>query len=93
MSFISKLENLLLKRKKDLPPESYTSKLFQNGLDHILQKFGEESVEYLIASKNSSRKHKISEGADVLFHFLVSLVENDISYEDIILELQKRHQK
>ncbi len=93
MLFIQELETLLLDRKKNLPSGSYSSELFQHGLDHILQKFGEESVEYLIASKNSSRNRQISEGADVLFHFLVSLVENNISYEDIIFELEKRHRK
>ena len=93
MSFIRELEDLLLSRKKSLPAGSYSSELFRQGLDHILQKFGEESVEYLIASKNSARDRQISEGADVLFHFLVSLIENNISYEDIVNELEKRHQK
>ena len=93
MPFIQELESLLKERKKSLPPDSYTTRLFESGLDRILQKFGEESVEYIISAKNSSREKKISEAADLLFHFLVSLVESNISYKDIILELKKRHQK
>ena len=93
MSFIAELELILKERKKSLPPGSYSSELFRSGLDQILQKFGEESVEYLIACKNSSRERQVSEAADTLFHFLVSLVENGISYEDVILELKKRHKK
>ena len=93
MSFINQLEALLLQRKQELPPNSYSSSLFRDGIDKILQKLGEESTEYIIASKNQAKQEKVSEAADLLFHFLISLVQNNISYQDIINELEKRNKK
>ena len=93
LNFLLDLEALLKQRKIKAPEDSYTSKLFDKGLDAILQKFGEESVEYMIVAKNNKRKEKISEGADMLFHFIVSLVQQDISFDEIIKELEARHYK
>ena len=93
LNFLLDLETLLKRRKKERPKNSYTSELFIKGLDHILQKFGEESVEYMIASKNNVKKAKISEGTDMLFHFMVSLVQQDITFSEIVKELEKRHRK
>ena len=92
LEFLSKLEQLLISRKKELPEKSYTTHLFNSGLDKILQKIGEESAEYIIDSKNQDRSRTIEEGADLFFHFLVSLVEQDIPFSEIMNELEKRHE-
>ena len=93
LNFLLDLEALLKQRKTKAPENSYTSELFDKGLDAILQKFGEESIEYMIAAKNNKRKEKILEGADMLFHFIVSLVQQNISLDEIIKELKIRHNK
>ncbi len=91
MEFLLKLENLLQTRKQNLPEDSYTTRLFQGGLDRILKKVGEESGEVIIASKNSSKEELIHEIADLLFHIQVLLVEKNISLQEIIHELERRH--
>ena len=93
LSFLPDLEALLKQRKIKSPENSYTSELFNKGVDAVLQKFGEEAIEYMIAVKNNKRREKISEGADMLFHFIVSLVQQDISFDEIIKELEARHHK
>jgi len=93
ISFLPQLFELLQERKKKLPENSYTSKLFQEGLDRIAQKVGEEAVEVVIAAKNSETGKFVGESADLLFHFLVLLAEKGIALQEIIAELQKRHSK
>jgi len=89
--FLSQLESLLNDRKRTLPEGSYTSKMFQKGLDKITQKVGEEAVETVIASKNDDRKEFVYESADLIFHLLLLLVEKDVPLRDIINELEQRH--
>lgn len=91
MQFFLELEELLKKRKLELPENSYTSKLFQKGLDKILKKVGEESGEVIIAAKNTDKQELIHEIADLIFHLQVLLVEKNYSILEIEKELQARH--
>lgn len=90
MNFLWELQNILKKRKRELPEGSYSTKLFSEGKDRILKKIGEEAGELIIAAKNE-RSETIHEGADLMFHFLVLLVHEGIDLDDIIAELQRRH--
>ena len=85
------LYQLLEGRKKDLPEGSYTTYLFQKGLDKILKKVGEESTEVIIAGKARDKAETVYEIADLAYHVLVLMVELGISVEDIREELASRH--
>jgi phosphoribosyl-AMP cyclohydrolase / phosphoribosyl-ATP pyrophosphohydrolase len=91
------LQNLfkLIQERKDQRPEgSYTSYLFNSGLDKILKKVGEESAETIIAAKNADledgRTQLTSEISDLLYHLLVLMVEREVSLQDILNELNNR---
>ena len=85
------LYQLLVSRKKDLPEGSYTTYLFQKGLDKILKKVGEESTEVIIAGKAEDKAETIYEIADLAYHVLVLMVQMGISVADIRRELASRH--
>ena len=88
---LESLYELLMGRKKDLPEGSYTTYLFQKGLDKILKKVGEETTEVIIAAKAEDRAETIYEIADLTYHILVLMAEAGISVEDIRNELAGRH--
>ena len=85
------LEQLLQGRKKDLPEGSYTTYLFQKGIDKILKKVGEECTEVIIAGKADDRAETVYEIADLAYHVMVLMVQMGISVEDIRKELAGRH--
>lgn len=85
------LYQLLQSRKKELPEGSYTTYLFQKGLDKILKKVGEESTEVIIAGKAEDKAETIYEIADLAYHVLVLMVQMGISVEDVRKELASRH--
>lgn len=85
------LMELLEGRKADKPEGSYTTYLFEKGLDKILKKVGEESTEVIIAAKAEDKKETIYEIADLAYHVLVLMVEAGISLEDVRKELASRH--
>jgi phosphoribosyl-ATP pyrophosphohydrolase/phosphoribosyl-AMP cyclohydrolase len=87
---IENLYRLILERKETLPEGSYTTYLFNKGLDKILKKVGEETAEVLIAAKNNSKEELVYEASDLLYHLTVLMVEQGISYEDLSQELKKR---
>jgi phosphoribosyl-ATP pyrophosphohydrolase/phosphoribosyl-ATP pyrophosphohydrolase/phosphoribosyl-AMP cyclohydrolase len=91
MEFLMNLENILKQRKKELPQGSYTARLFQEGEDRILKKIIEEAGEVLLAIKGRQKKEIIHESADLIFHLMVALVEKDISLEEVVEELKRRH--
>ncbi|GMU94822.1 MAG: bifunctional phosphoribosyl-AMP cyclohydrolase/phosphoribosyl-ATP diphosphatase HisIE [Ignavibacterium album] len=91
INFLGRLNDLIYDRKKNLPEGSYTSELFNSGSDRIIQKVGEEAVEVLIAVKNKSRKEIVYESADLLYHLMVMLADNDIKLSDVVDELKSRH--
>ncbi|MBO5360320.1 MAG: bifunctional phosphoribosyl-AMP cyclohydrolase/phosphoribosyl-ATP diphosphatase HisIE [Clostridia bacterium] len=88
---IQGLEELLKSRKANPPAGSYTSYLFEKGIDKILKKVGEESTEVIIAAKADDKKETIYEVADLAYHVMVMMVEMGISVEDILNELSSRH--
>ena len=85
------LYELLEGRKKDLPEGSYTTYLFQKGIDKILKKIGEESTEVIIAGKADDKAETVYEIADLAYHIMVMMVEMGISVDDIRKELASRH--
>ena len=85
------LYELLEGRKKDMPEGSYTTYLFQKGIDKILKKVGEESTEVIIAGKDNDKKETIYEIADLAYHIMVMMVEMGISVDDVRKELASRH--
>ena len=85
------LYDLLVGRKENLPEGSYTTYLFQKGLDKILKKVGEECTEVIIAGKAEDKAETVYEIADLCYHVLVLMVQMGISVEDIHNELAGRH--
>lgn len=85
------LMDLLNGRKEELPEGSYTTYLFQKGLDKILKKVGEESTEVIIAGKAEDKKETIYEIADLTYHIMVLMTQLGISLEDVRQELKRRH--
>ena len=88
---IQGLADLLQGRMEERPEGSYTTYLFDKGLDKILKKVGEECTEVIIAGKAGDKKETIYEVADLAYHVMVMMVEMGISLEDIIAEESKRH--
>ena len=85
------LMELIRGRKTEGKEGSYTTYLFEKGLDKILKKVGEESTEVIIAAKAEDKKETIYEIADLAYHIMVLMVEAGISLEDITEELASRH--
>ncbi|MBQ9104142.1 MAG: bifunctional phosphoribosyl-AMP cyclohydrolase/phosphoribosyl-ATP diphosphatase HisIE [Clostridia bacterium] len=85
------LYQLLQGRKENLPEGSYTTYLFQKGIDKILKKVGEENTEVIIAAKAGDKKETIYELADLCYHAMVLMVEMGISIKDVHNELASRH--
>lgn len=85
------LYQMLQGRKAELPEGSYTTYLFQKGIDKILKKIGEECTEVIIASKDNDKAETIYEIADLMYHTMVMMVEMGISVDDVMKELASRH--
>jgi len=88
---IQQLYSLVEDRRRKRPPGSYTTKLFEEGIDKIVKKLGEEAVETVIAAKNDSGDRIVEEASDLLYHLIVTLVAKGVSLEEIKSELVKRH--
>ncbi len=85
------LMELIAGRKSEKKEGSYTSYLFEKGIDKILKKVGEECTEVIIAAKDNDRAETIYEVADLTYHVMVMLLEMGISLDDIRAELRSRH--
>ena len=85
------LYDMLVGRNKERPEGSYTTYLFEKGLDKILKKVGEECTEVIIAGKADDKKETVYEIADLTYHLLVLMIQMGISLEDIHRELASRH--
>ena len=85
------LVSLIEQRKIEKTEGSYTTYLFEKGLDKILKKVGEESTEVIIAAKADDKRDTVYEIADLTYHLLVLMIEMGISLEDIHKELASRH--
>ena len=88
---IDGLYDLLVGRKQTMPEGSYTTYLFQKGIDKILKKVGEESTEVIIGGKAGDKAETVYEIADLAYHVMVLMVEMGITMEDIRKELASRH--
>ncbi len=87
---LNELYSVIESRKRELPEGSYTSYLFEQGLDKILKKLGEESSETIIAAKNEDRDALVRESCDLLYHLLVLLAEREVSLAEVRDELARR---
>lgn len=87
---VARLYDLIAVRKETRPEGSYTTRLFEEGIDKIVKKLGEEAVETVIAAKNESSDRIVEETADLVYHLLVTLVAKGVTLEDIGEELRKR---
>ena len=85
------LMELIRGRKTDKKEGSYTTYLFEKGIDKILKKVGEESTEVIIAAKDNDKKETVYEIADLAYHIMVLMCEMGISLDDIRTELASRH--
>ena len=85
------LMELLKGRKEEMPEGSYTSYLFEKGIDKILKKVGEESTEVIVAAKGGDKKETVYEIADLAYHVMVLMTEAGISLDDVRAELASRH--
>lgn len=91
--FLKYLQHFIEKRYKEMPEGSYTTSLFQSGINRMAQKVGEEALESVIEACNGTDDRLIYESADMLYHLIVLLTSKGLSIEDLARELQKRHKK
>lgn len=91
--FFKYLQTFIEKRYKDMPEGSYTTSLFQSGVNRMAQKVGEEAIESVIEACNGTDERLVYESADMLYHLIVLLTSKGLSIEDLSRELQKRHKK
>ncbi|MFQ3544875.1 bifunctional phosphoribosyl-AMP cyclohydrolase/phosphoribosyl-ATP diphosphatase HisIE [Halobacillus rhizosphaerae] len=89
---LDKLQEVLAERKTLLPEGSYTSQLFQEGVDRIAKKIGEEAGEVIIAAKNDDPQELSMESADLLFHLLLLLTDRGVTLDQVFEVLEERHQ-
>ena len=87
---LEQLYELIESRQRERPADSYTTYLFDAGLDKILKKLGEESAETIIAAKNDDNDPLVSEVSDLIYHLLVLLVARGVTLETIAAELKRR---
>lgn len=91
--FLNDLDSLIQSRKSSLTPGSYTTSLFESGINRIAQKVGEEATETIIAALNQSEAAFLDEAADLIYHLNVLLVEKGFSLHDVDANLKNRHKK
>ena len=89
--FLGELQLFIDRRKEEMPEGSYTTSLFNKGINKIAQKVGEEALETVIEATNGSKEHLVYEASDLLYHLLVMLTEKGLRIEDVAAELQQRH--
>lgn len=93
MKELDVLYETIKERKEHGEAGSYTSYLFDKGLEKILKKVGEECTEVVIASLTQTKEDQVNEIGDLLYHLMVLMVEKGISLDDVNAELEKRSQK
>lgn len=90
IDILQRLYEVVLERRNADPEESYVAKRFKQGKAKIAQKFGEESVETIIAAMQDDKKEVISESADMIFHWLLLLAHAGVKPEQVMEELDRR---
>jgi phosphoribosyl-ATP pyrophosphohydrolase/phosphoribosyl-AMP cyclohydrolase len=93
LSFLLSLQDLIHKRKMEMPPDSYTTKLFEKGMNKIAQKVGEEAIELVIEAMDINDELLLNEAADLIYHLLVLLSARDKDIRDVVAVLEERHNK
>jgi phosphoribosyl-AMP cyclohydrolase / phosphoribosyl-ATP pyrophosphohydrolase len=91
--FLSQLEQVMTERIAQKPDGSYSAKLWAAGTKRIAQKVGEEGVEVALAATAGDTKELVSETADLMFHLLLLLRKRELSLQDVVNELERRHTK
>ncbi len=89
--FLSELSDFIERRKREMPAGSYTTSLFQDGLNRMAQKVGEEALELVIEAVGGSNERLVYEGSDMLYHLIVLLTDKGLRIEDLAKELAARH--
>lgn len=90
-NFLSQLEQVISERKHDAPENSYTAHLFSRGTTKIAQKVGEEGVEVALAAVAETKEDLLGECADLFYHTLVLLQDQNIDLKEVMAVLQQRH--
>ena len=89
--FLKTLQNIIEKRRQEMPDGSYTTSLFNSGIGRIAQKVGEEAVETVIEAITGNEERLLYEASDLIYHLLVLLTCKGYRIEDLAAELKKRH--
>ncbi|MHC8440751.1 MAG: phosphoribosyl-ATP diphosphatase [Candidatus Eutrophobiaceae bacterium] len=91
--FLHELSMLALERKQGDPKTSYTARLYAQGEDAVLKKFGEEAIEMILAAKSGNRAAIVHESADMLYHCLLALAWHGIELREVEDELRRRRKQ
>lgn len=91
IAFLQELERIIQDRKQNPSENSYTSKLFQKGINKVAQKVGEEAVELVIEAKDDNEALFLNEAADLMYHYLVLLTAKGYELKDVVKILEERH--
>jgi phosphoribosyl-ATP pyrophosphohydrolase/phosphoribosyl-AMP cyclohydrolase len=89
--FLQYLQDFITKRYREKPEGSYTTSLFEKGVNRMAQKVGEEAVETVIEATNGTDDRLIYEASDMIYHLMVLLTSKGLSMNDLVKELKKRH--
>ena len=90
--FLRRLEQVIAERRDSPPDTSYTASLLASGRQRIAQKVGEEGVELALAGVGDDRSLVVGETSDLLYHVLVLLAAHKVSLQEVVQELERRHQ-
>ena len=91
LAFLSELQDFIERRHEEMPEGSYTTSLFKKGVNKMAQKVGEEAIETVIEATNGTDDKLIYESSDLLYHLIVLLTSKGLRIEDVVKELQMRH--
>jgi len=92
-AILAELEQMIADRERERPEGAYTTYLFEKGIDKILKKVGEETAETIIAAKNGDNEELRYEVSDLIYHLLVLLQERKVPLDDVMAELDRRHER
>ena len=93
IQFLRYLQDFIDRRKQEMPEGSYTTSLFNKGINRMAQKVGEEAVETVIEATNGTDDRMIYEASDLIYHLIVLLTSKGYRLEDLAIELKKRHKE
>ena len=93
IQFLSELQDFIIKRRQEMPEGSYTTSLFESGINRMAQKVGEEAVETVIEATNGTDGRMMYEASDLLYHLIVLLTAKGRRIEELAEALERRHNK